>query len=176
MWIIAGATIAVVILAFAGRHFFSAKRRRHARYRQSAERTYQILQAFAHDGQRINYLRKISPYAFEELILYALGKYGYKIIRNKSYSGDGGIDGRFYVDGELVLVQAKRYRGQIDKRHVQDFERVVRENNCHGIFCHTGKTGAGSRSEFQQSDVIELYSGEKLLDLLFPERGVARKE
>jgi restriction system protein len=172
MWVIAVAVVASIILAFAGRHFFSAKRRRHARYRQSAEKTYQALQAFAHDGQRINYLRKISPYAFEELILYALGKYGYKIVRNQSYSGDGGIDGRFYVDGELVLVQAKRYRGQINKQHVQEFERIVREHECHGIFCHTGRTGAGSRSEFRQSDVIELYSGEKLLDLLFPERRI----
>ncbi|MEX6059375.1 restriction endonuclease [Enterobacter hormaechei] len=42
---------------------------------------------------KINYLRKIDPFVFEELLLEGFEAHGFRTIRNKRYTGDGGIDG-----------------------------------------------------------------------------------
>lgn len=141
--------------------------RKHKRYYKYSITIYNKLKEMPYEGQKINYLKKINPYVFEELILYSLKEKGYKVIRNKSYSNDGGIDGKFYIDNQLFLVQAKRYQNHINKKHVTDFERIVIEHKAKGIFCHTGLTGKGSKEEFNNSQFIDFYSGSKLLKLLF---------
>ncbi len=55
------------------------------------------------------YLRQIPPLAFEELILSELKARGHAIKRSVRYSGDGGADGEWELNGRLWLVQAKRY-------------------------------------------------------------------
>ncbi|WP_199192296.1 restriction endonuclease [Chlorogloea sp. CCALA 695] len=61
-------------------------------------------------------LRKMNPYAFEELLLTCCQNQGWKIERNFKYSNDGGLDGRVTIAGRLYLIQAKRYRGYINPR------------------------------------------------------------
>ncbi|EOF4354288.1 TPA: restriction endonuclease, partial [Klebsiella pneumoniae] len=41
-------------------------------------------------------------------------------------------------------------------------------HNCRGLFCHTGKTGAGSKSVSIASERMEIISGQRLIDLLTP--------
>ncbi len=66
------------------------------------------------------------------------------------------------------LIQAKRYRGHIALQHVQEFEKLLKRHNCRGLFCHTGKTGAGSKSVSIASERMEIISGQRLIDLLTP--------
>ena len=54
-------------------------------------RKIQTLPAF---GYKIAYLRKIDPFTFEELLLEGFESHGFRTIRNKRHTGDGGIDGR----------------------------------------------------------------------------------
>ncbi len=61
-------------------------------------------------------LRKMNPYAFEELLLTCCHEQGWEIERNFRYTRDGGIDGRVTIAGRLYLIQAKRYRGYINPR------------------------------------------------------------
>ena len=63
----------------------------------------------ADSAGKMAYLRKINPYVFEELVLDGFRSKGYGVKRNRRYSGDGGIDGRVYLDGKEYLVQCKRY-------------------------------------------------------------------
>ncbi len=140
--------------------------RRHKRYYRNAVTIYTKLKTLQYEGQKINYLKKINPYVFEELIIHALKEKGHKVIRNKSYSNDGGIDGKFYIDNQLFFIQAKRYQNHINKQHVIEFEKIVVSNKVKGIFCHTGLTGKGSKEFIYQSNFIELFSGSKLLKLL----------
>ncbi|EPO2651139.1 restriction endonuclease, partial [Klebsiella pneumoniae] len=67
----------------------------------------QTLPAF---GYKIAYLRKIDPFTFEELLLEGFESHGFRTIRNKRYTGDGGIDGQVIIGKHRYLIQAKRYR------------------------------------------------------------------
>lgn len=117
-------------------------------------------------GQAMAYLRKIDPYVFEEAVLTAFGKKGFDIRRNKRYSGDGGIDGRMSLRGKNYLIQCKRYRNHIDRRHVEDFSRVCLREGKEGYFVHTGKTGKAARAQADIFGNVSIVSGQRLLDLL----------
>lgn len=142
------------------------KASRHRRYQRQACRVLDRLPQLAGDGQRLNYLRKINPYVFEELLLTAFERRGYRIKRNRQYSGDGGLDGQVWIDGQRYLIQAKRYGRTITPAHVADFGALVRRERCRGLFVHTGRTGPKSRAELARLPEIELLSGQRLLALL----------
>ena len=139
---------------------------RHRRYQRQARRVLDRLPQLAGDGQRLNYLRKINPYVFEELLLTAFERRGYLIKRNRRYSGDGGLDGQVWIDGQRYLIQAKRYARTITPAHVAAFGALVRRERCQGLFVHTGRTGPKSRAELACIPEIELLSGQQLLNLL----------
>lgn len=118
----------------------------------------------------IAYLRQIDPYVFEEMVLTALERQGGIIERNLRYSGDGGIDGRCRLYGELYLVQAKRYRGSIQTQHLRDLsDAIAREGADGGLFVHTGKTPSAAYHVMALDPRITLVSGQDLVDLV---RGV----
>ncbi|ECG0109340.1 restriction endonuclease [Salmonella enterica] len=143
-----------------------ARVRRHRRYRQTAERVLTRLPQLASGGARLNYLRRINPYVFEELLLLALENQGLKVIRNPSYSGDGGSDGQVLIAGKRWLIQAKRYSRSISPQHVRDFGELLARENCCGFFIHTGRTGRKSRDDLQTYPQVRLVSGQRLLNLL----------
>ncbi|MBC3211061.1 restriction endonuclease [Serratia fonticola] len=145
---------------------FGAKASRHRRYQQQARRVLERLPLLEGDGQRLAYLRKINPYVFEELLLTAFELRGYRIKRNRRYSGDGGLDGQVWIDGQRYLIQAKRYGRAITPTHVAEFGALVRREGCRGLFVHTGRTGPKSRAELARIPEIELLSGQRLLALL----------
>lgn len=116
--------------------------------------------------QAFAYLRKISPYAFEELVLDGFERKGYEVTRNSRYSGDGGIDGRVSIDGKEYLVQCKRYRGYISRSDVEDFSRVCKRESKRGYFVHTGRTGEGAWEVAGEYDNVKIISGDRMLSLI----------
>lgn len=148
----------------------NARIRRHRRYRNSAERLFKKLATLAGDAQRLSYLRRVNPYVFEELLLLAMEHQGLKVIRNESYSGDGGLDGQVFIRGQRWLIQAKRYSKAIDPTHVEAFSVLLIQHQCGGLFIHTGRTGAKSRqhASSKNNNTYPLYiiSGQRLLALL----------
>ena len=87
-------------------------------------------------------LRKINPYALEELLLTCCHEQRWGIERNFKYSNDDGLDRRVTIAGRLYLIQTKRYRGYINPQHIHDFYKVIqREKAYGGFFIHSGKTG-----------------------------------
>lgn len=144
----------------------TASRRRHRRYQATAARVLQRLPQLAGDAQRLTYLRKINPYVFEELLLLAFERQGYAVIRNTSYSGDGGLDGQVIIEGKTYLIQAKRYGRTITPSHITSFGALLRYHHCDGFFIHTGRTGQLSLVLLQNHPHVHLVSGQKLLALL----------
>ena len=125
----------LVVMAFLNlRGREKASTRRHRRYRATAGRVLNKLNSLPGDGQRLTYLRKISPYVFEELLLSAFERQGLTVVRNASYSGDGGLDGQVIIDGEHWLIQAKRYSRAVSPAHVEDFDRLPGAVYPHGPY------------------------------------------
>lgn len=126
-------------------------------------------------GRIIAYLRKINPYVFEELVLTAIENSNIYIIRNKRYSGDGGIDGMFKLKQGKVLVQSKRYVGYINNQHVLELSQLVKNQKYHfGIFVHTGKTGDKSKNIMKLEKNILFISGSVLVELLLGKINIAQ--
>ncbi|MFS6933725.1 restriction endonuclease [Klebsiella oxytoca] len=139
---------------------------RHRRYQRQACRVLERLPLLASDGQRLMYLRKVNPYVFEELLLDAFERRGYRIKRNRRYSGDGGLDGQVWINDQRYLIQAKRYSRAINPAHLVAFAELVKRERCRGLFVHTGRTGPKSRAELARMPDVELLSGQPLLNLL----------
>lgn len=165
--------VIAVVLILAGwlwRRLFS----RHARMWRRARRLYGRLRRgeLGCDGRTLTYLRNIDPFLFEELVLFAFRKCGYRITRNRRYTGDGGVDGRMSKGGRRYFLQMKRYSGYIQASHVRDFASLCSAGGRIGVFVHTGKTGAGSREDALSSGNVAIVSGGRLLDLLCAGRDV----
>lgn len=142
---------------------------RHKHNQKKAKRVLKKIRSFqgkAVEARIFGYLRKIDPFVFEELLLTAFEEKGYKSIRNKRYTGDGGVDGRL-VDkkNRLILVQAKRYSGHIQKSQVVEFSQLVKSDKkaIKGYFVHTGRTG---RSVYDGLENVRIISGESLLKII----------
>ena len=121
------------------------------------------------DARVISYLRKINPFVFEELILLAFEQHGFPTIPNKRYTGDGGIDGRVNVYGQIWPIQAKRYCKHIKKAHIEQFDKLIQNKNYPGgVFIHTGRTGKEVRDRYRNTTLI-IISGSMIVDFLcFP--------
>lgn len=147
-------------------HYFFNNR--HQRKIRQAAKILKRIRSFQgeHVNQKIfSYLRKIDCFVFEEMILTCFKEAGCKIIRNKRYTGDGGIDGRVIIDGALHLVQCKRYKQYINRRDVQIFDHKVTEYKAKkGFFVHTGKTGKASQEQHYTN--VKMISGARLITLL----------
>jgi len=162
----AGYLFAAVIALFLLWRGTRRRNRRHERKQASAGRVIDRINAFPHFGQKIAYLRKIDPFVFEELLLEGFERRGFKVIRNRRYTGDGGIDGRVIIDGRTWFIQAKRYTSFIAVGHVRDFDALLNGAGARGFFCHTGKTREGTKSLIRSNSRMVLISGQKLLDLI----------
>ncbi|AIA55459.1 putative membrane protein [Acidithiobacillus caldus ATCC 51756] len=68
-------------------------------------------------ARRMAYLRTLDPLVFEELVLDAFQKKGWIVERNRRYSGDGGLDGKVFMDNRWRGIQCKRYKGPIQTAH-----------------------------------------------------------
>ncbi len=121
-------------------------------------------------GKAILYLRKINPYVFEELVLTAIENSNIRVIRNKSYSNDGGVDGVFKLKKGKVIVQSKRYKGYINNKHVEEFSSIVKQKEyVFGVFAHTGRTGDKAKNTVKLEKNMVFISGDLLLKILVGE-------
>lgn len=140
---------------------------RHRRCWAAAKRVSRTLRARdMTEAAKMTYLRRIDPFVFEELVLYSFRRSGCRVRRNRRYSGDGGSDGIVWIDGRKHLLQMKRYSGYISAVDVRDFTDLCRHRHCHGLFVHTGRTGAASKEQAERNDRVEILSGARLLRLV----------
>ncbi|HFZ1706468.1 TPA: restriction endonuclease [Escherichia coli] len=156
---------AIVLLATL---FFrrSVRHRRHKLKQQSARRVLERIKALPGFPQKLNYLRKIDPFVFEELLLHAFEDAGFEITRNKKYTGDGGIDGRFCVDGRKFIIQAKRYSSWVSTAHIHQLDALAKKDGSLAVFCHTGKTRKQTLDTYKTHERVMIISGERLIRLV----------
>jgi restriction system protein len=114
----------------------------------------------------LNYLKKIDPFVFEELLLTCFKESGCKIKRNRRYTGDGGIDGKVWINGKQHLIQAKRYSGHIKKSHVEEFITLCKKKRKSGLFIHTGRIGRESLALINNERKIKNIHDGFLIDFI----------
>lgn len=121
------------------------------------------------EAQTFAYLRKIDPFVFEEVVLSALEDAGAFVIRNRHYTGDGGVDGRYWLPWaglRTIAVQAKRYDSAVSPGQVREFCSLVRrEGHAGGLFAHCGRSGPLTY-EALRGQPVQLVSGARMLSLL----------
>lgn len=153
------------LVFFSSLFFFFTSKDKHSYKIKKAKQLKMKLKTFENQGSILNYLRKIDPFVFEELLLESYKKKGYKIVRNKRYTGDGGHDGLILLNNKKYLIQAKRYSGLINPSHISDFSNTIEKFNADGgMFVHTGRTGPTSYKNLQNN--IQIVSGSKLIELI----------
>ncbi len=143
--------------------------RRHRRNITNSRKLLGRLRSFQGQGRNpriLAYLRKINPFLFEELLLTAFESIGYEVVRNRRYTGDGGVDGYIVVNGYgKIPIQAKRYKRHINRQHISDFIPHAQRAGC-GLFVHTGKTGAQARETVRRCQCVRVLSGGRLVALV----------
>lgn len=142
--------------------------KRHAKNRRIARRTARRIRRNIAEStveNAVKYLRTVPPFVFEELTLDAFERNGYRAVRNKRYTADGGIDGRLRKRGRRYLVQCKRYKGYISAADVEDFGTLCRDRGVRGFFVHTGKAGSKSL-ETGRNFNVKLIDGPTLVLML----------
>lgn len=164
--------------------------RRHRRNIRRAERVLAMIRSWVRDESLaprvLGYLRKIDPYVFEEVVMCAIRDAGGIVERNRGYSGDGGIDGRFtlgqdgrggesgFLKAHVYAMQAKRYAASVSTLHVTEFARLVIDGHfAGGVFAHTGRTPSGARAAVAAAPGVAVLSGHVLIGLLIGERRIA---
>lgn len=155
----------LIVIAIFGNIFHKHRRWRQEKNIRTAFRVLTRVRTLP-DANVIPYLRKIDPFVFEELLLTVFEEKGYKVIRNKRYTGDGGIDGRIIENGNIVLIQAKRYKSYVSREHIMNFRKLIEHSNSNkGYFIHTGKTGSDTLKNSSDEKLI-IISGHKLIKLI----------
>lgn len=171
--VLAASCSVLLFLRFRSRKAGTARNGRHRRYQARAEAVIHRLREIdpiRNPARAFSYLRSVNPYVFEEMVLTLLARRHLKIERSQSYSGDGGVDGAFDLDGQRWLIQAKRYHRTINSQHVEAFEQVCRKQGVQGMFIHTGRTGPSSRAVEVAAKHVRIVSGDDLLALIAGER------
>ncbi len=143
---------------------------RHRRFAKQASSVRTKIHAFEHAGQKMNYLKKVNPYVFEEMVVRAIAASMHATPwYSAQYSGDGGFDGRVHhpVYGWMGI-QSKRYKEHIRIEHIKQFMAACTQKGYRvGWFVHCGKTSAHFPKMWRQGNtVVRVISGDLLLKIL----------
>ena len=149
-------------------------KKRHLLTRLEATQRLKQLKRIKAPEKQMLFLRGVNPFVFEEMILTALKRRGHKIIRNKKYTGDGGIDGQVTMNGVEYLIQAKRYKGHINPAHVREFALICYRRDKRALFVHTGRTGKKA-AQIAHNAKMKMVSGDRVLNLLCPIKKDSKK-
>ncbi|MBU3207723.1 restriction endonuclease [Clostridium algidicarnis] len=128
---------------------------------------------------------KLSPIAFEQMVIDLLSKMGYGAFENAgkttSITGDEGIDGIIMEDKlgfNLIYIQAKRWAlsSSVGRPDVQSFVGAISGKGGKGLFVTTSKFSKQA-SEYANHQHVILIDGEKLAKLMIEHNfGVAVKK
>jgi restriction system protein len=120
------------------------------------------------DKQRgIETIRELSWKRFEELIGEAFRRQGYSVVENIGAGADGGIDLRLRRDGNLYLVQCKRWRDyKVGVRVVREMLGLVTAHGAQGAIIVTTGLFTQEARTFAASVPVDLVEGQALVEMI----------
>ena len=119
-------------------------------------------------------LKAITPEGFERMMKYVVREMGFESVENTQFVKDHGIDGygTLRVNEFItfrVIFQCKRYStSPVSRSEVGDFRSAMIGRADKGIIFTTGRFSEDAKREANRegAPAIELFDGEKLVDLL----------
>jgi restriction endonuclease Mrr len=113
-------------------------------------------------------LKQLNPFVFEEVLLQALERWKYHVIRTEKQTKDNGIDGSFAYGGYFYVIQAKLYGSEPNPDHLGMFANAMSWHQAAwGFFFHTGRATDAFKLEAERyAAMIEVVSGTKLVSFL----------
>lgn len=154
--------LVIIIFYYAISKFIN--RGKGGKYSPEGERVYKLLQDPDRTVEEYDYIiKKMNPFAFEELIICAFKEHGYKAWHGRNYSWDKGIDGWVSYSGKAHPIQCKRYKGYVPLSLIANFSEVCLRCGTDGIFVTTGMVPKQAR---QYSNHVKILDGDKLFHFL----------
>lgn len=131
--------VILLIVFFIFINMIASKYNKHEYRKMYSYKLHNKLLSFNHKA-RLSYMHKIEPFLFEEYILTTLKAKKYRIKRNKKYTGDGGIDGRYKnkIFESWKYIQIKRYKNNIPSYMIYDFNELCLKHKTFGLFIYIG--------------------------------------
>ena len=115
--------------------------------------------------QSIDFLIALSPEQFQELIWVVYRQLGYSVYET-SFMHDGGADGILERNNQKLVLQCKRYRGNVGQPVVRDLFGTYMHLNANGaVLVTSGRVSAAAR-HFAKNKHIEIIDGDALLKML----------
>jgi restriction system protein len=136
---------------------------------------YQVLNSTLR-RELLEFVKKIDPFRFEQLVLDLLVAMGYGGSREEAAqvtkaSGDEGIDGLINEDRlglDVIYVQAKRWQHTVGRKEIQSFVGALAGQQAHkGVFITTSDFADTAIAYAKKvSQKVILIDGDKLADLM----------
>lgn len=117
--------------------------------------------------ESIDTVRNLNWKEFEELVGEAYRRQGYTVFENSGAGPDGGIDLTLKKDGELIIVQCKRWRNvKVGVDKVRELYGVQVSNNANRSILMTSGFFTQEAQNFAADKSIDMVDGSQLLELI----------
>ena len=122
-------------------------------------------------------IKALSWKEFEELVGEAYRRKGYSVVENHAVGSDGGIDLRLSKDGNLFLVQCKRWKTEkVDVRVVREMYGLMTAERASGAIIVTSGLFTQDARIFAEDKPIDMIEGNQLMELIRSVRSSSRPQ
>lgn len=159
----------------------AARKEEELRREEEKRELIRLQEAEAQKLSQLSYLQSLDPIKFEEIVLLAFKNLGWQTEGTKA-SGDGGVDGYLRKDGNLFILQCKRYGDgtRVGVGIIRELlGTVVMEKAAGGILVTTSSFTPAALKSAEGDNRLELCDGEATLKLIgdaFPAGTLMPKE
>ena len=116
-------------------------------------------------AKALDSLRDLKPEEFQRLMWAAYRKARYEV-QETSFTKDGGVDGFLVKGSRRLLLQCKRYKGDVGEPFVRDLFGTMIHNSANGAILVTTAGISEPARKFADGKGIELVDGDALLSFL----------
>jgi len=120
---------------------------------------------FLNRAKALDSLRDLKPEEFQRLMWEAYRRAGYEV-QETSFTKDGGVDGFLVKGSRRLVLQCKRYKGDVGEPFVRDLFGTMIHNSANGAILVTTAGISEPARQFANGKGIELIDGDALLSFV----------
>jgi HJR/Mrr/RecB family endonuclease len=147
---------------------FDALIRKYTFLRSDLETRFRAYHASEKDKRLDEDLDSLTGVDFEKYLVNLLKEHGFDDVRTTVATGDQGADLIARLNGRTIVIQAKRYRGSVGNRAVQEVAGAVRYYRADEAWVITSGNFTASAKALAQANNVKLIDGYALRNRRFP--------